>query len=136
MGGKSSRQKGKRGELLIASVLRRCFPDARRGRQFDSARECDVEGTPFRIEVKTRAAITYKQIKDWLEQNMAEGLEWEDDRIPLLITKRDRENHIVHMFLTDFVGIVEKFFYRFTDEEQAKVIELFKNTKDDTRYKP
>lgn len=136
MTGKKSRQKGKRGELLIASVLRRCFPDARRGRQFDSARECDVEGTPFRIEVKTRAYISYTHLKEWLEQNMKEGLDWKDDRIPLLITKRDRENHIVHLFLTDFVGLVEKFFYRFTAEEQAKVIELFKGTETDTRYKP
>ena len=136
MGGKKSRQKGKRGELLLASLLRRCFPDARRGRQFDSARECDIEGTPFRIEAKTRAYISYTLLMDWLKENAASGVEHDDDRIPLLVTKRDRENHIVHMWLTDFVGLVEKFFYRFTEEEKAKVIQLFKDTKDDTRYKP
>ena len=135
MSGQTSRRKGKRGELAVASILRRCFPDSRRGRQFDTARECDNEGTPFRIETKTRKTISYKQIMEWLTRNAEEGKAWDDERLPILITKRDRETHLLHMFLPDFVAMVEKFFYNYTEEEESNVRQLFKDSHEDSRYK-
>ena len=55
MGGRRSRNKGKRGERALAAWLReRGYPEARRGlTQSGGARECDVEGLPWWLEVKT-----------------------------------------------------------------------------------
>lgn len=129
MTGRSSRNKGQRGERMIVSALRRCFPDVRRGRQYDSARECDVEGTPFRIENKFVEKISYKQLHNWLERHTAEGIEHGDERPPILITKRSRESIMFHGYLEDLVKIVETLFYKYDAEETKKrVVAIFGGT--------
>jgi hypothetical protein len=135
MSGKMSRDKGARGERLIVSVLRRCFPDARRGRQYDSARECDIEGTKFRLENKFRKTITYTKILEWLEENATQGKLWDDNRPSILITKRDREPPVFHGFLEDLVKIVETLFYKHDLKDVAEVIELFGDVDEDRDYR-
>lgn len=88
MGGKQSREKGARGERAVASILKRCFPDVRRGRQYDSARECDVEGTPFRLEVKLRKTMPYRLVEEALEQAKKDGIKHKDKRIPMAVMRR------------------------------------------------
>ena len=53
--GRASRSKGQRGERALAAWLReRGYPEARRGlSQSSGARECDVEGTEWWLEVKS-----------------------------------------------------------------------------------
>lgn len=57
MGGKMSRDKGKRGEYEARDFLRRWFPEARRGANQSRAGSdaADVEGTPFWVESKLGA---------------------------------------------------------------------------------
>jgi hypothetical protein len=51
--GKSSREKGKRGERRAVKFYERTYPDAHRSTdQARDARHCDVEGTPFWVEAK------------------------------------------------------------------------------------
>lgn len=53
--GRASRSKGQRGERALVAWLReRGYPEARRGlSQSSGARECDVEGTEWWLEVKS-----------------------------------------------------------------------------------
>ena len=122
---KKSRDKGARGERAVVSVLRRCFPDIRRGRQYDSARECDVEGTPFRLEVKLRKAMTYSVVEKALAQCREDGVEHLDKRPTLGIFKRDNGPFIFAGYLEDLVLIVETLFYKDTKEDADAVIQLF-----------
>jgi len=125
MGGRHSRNKGARGERAVSSMLKRCFPDVRRGRQYDTARECDVEGTPFRIEVKLRKTMPYRLIEEALEQCVKDGEKHKDSRIPLAILKRDSGPFIFAGYLEDLVRIVETLFYNYTKDDQAEVETLF-----------
>jgi hypothetical protein len=133
--GKRSREKGARGERMLVSVLSRAFPDARRGRQYDSARECDVEGTPFRLENKFRKTITYTKILEWLARNVQEAELWEDPRPALLVTKRDREPAIFHGFLEDLVKIAETLFYKPPEDKEAELKLLLGDVDEDSRYR-
>lgn len=135
MTGKRSRTKGARGERMAVSVLSKCFPDARRGRQYDSARECDIEGTPLRIEHKFRETISYKMLLDWLERNSEDGKAWKDDRPPILLTKRSKEPVMFHGFLEDLIKIVETLFYKHTDEDKAELSRLLGDVDEDSRYR-
>ncbi len=125
MGGKQSREKGARGERAVASILKRCFPDVRRGRQYDSARECDVEGTPFRLEVKLRKTMPYRLVEEALEQAKKDGIKHKDKRIPMAVMRRDRGPMIAAFYLEDFVRIVETMFYNYTAEQQEEVVAVF-----------
>ncbi|HUW95961.1 MAG TPA: hypothetical protein VMW58_09240 [Anaerolineae bacterium] len=111
MGGKMSRNKGARFERFIVSALQACFPDAHRGQQAHNPRHADVEGTPFRIEAKHYAQLTYGQVLKALQQAADNGKEFGDDRIPIAITKVDRALPMVHMTLRAFVQLVERHFY-------------------------
>lgn len=120
MGGRRSREKGARGERAVVSVLKLIFPDARRGRQYDSARECDVEGTPIRFEVKT--------FKNWpdahaaLEQVTNDGDKHGDERPVAVVHKKDRVPYLLTMPLTDFVKAWEENVW---SPPEDNVVELF-----------
>jgi hypothetical protein len=107
--GKASRDKGARFERYVVSTLKLVFPDARRGRQYDSARECDVEGTPVRIECK--AYKTWPDVYAALEQCDGDGNAVGDERPVAAITKKDRTQPLVSMFLVDFVKFCEENLY-------------------------
>ena len=122
---KKSRDKGARGERAVVSVLKKCFPDTRRGRQYDSAREGDIEGTPFRLEVKLRKAMTWGVLEGALEQVENDGVQHEDGRVPLVIAKRDNGPFIFVGKLDNLVRIVETMFYFPSDDEIDECLALF-----------
>lgn len=112
MGGKSSRDKGHGFERAVARVLRVLWSDARRGKQYTGGRECDVEGTPLRIECKRQKAVTVGDIKKAIAQAESDAYEWEDDRPVIAITRADREQAYVTMKLSTAVTIVQKLMFR------------------------
>lgn len=124
MSGKKSRDKGARFELFLEKALKVCFPDARRmgGSQARDPKYADVEGTPFRIEAKHWAKLTYKNLRDALEQAESNGQEFGDDRIPIAITKIDGTKPIVSMTLRRFLQMIETKFY--SPPELADVIPI------------
>jgi hypothetical protein len=98
--GKSQRDKGKRGELMAAEVMRCVYPDARRGRQDRFGTDApDVEGTPWWIEVKIGKAPPVWPA--WKQATTAT-----DGRPPLVIVRRDREEALAVLRLTDLVAIL------------------------------
>ena len=127
MGGKMSRDKGARFERLLVTLLRACFPDVHRGQQAHNPRHADVEGTPFRIEAKHWARLTYTNLLNAIEQAEENGARFEDGRIPIAITKLDGSPPIVHMRLHRFIQMVEKHFY--SPPELADVIPIRKEEK-------
>lgn len=122
MSGKKSRDKGARFERFLVHAFRACFPDTCRGQQAHNPRHADIEGTPFRIEAKHWASLTYKNIKAALKQAEDNGAEFNDPRIPIAITKIDGELPMVHVTLARFLQIIEKHFWR--EPELADVIPI------------
>lgn len=133
MSGKKSRTKGARFELFLEKAFKACFPDARRmgGSQSRDPKYCDVEGTPFRVEAKRWAKLTYKNILDALEQAEENGKRYDDDRIPIAITRIDyAKEEIVHITLRNFLALIEKHFWR--EPELADVIPIRGATDEDS----
>lgn len=109
MGGKASRDKGIRFELAMASLFRRVFPGAFRGKQNDNPRYCDLEGTPTRWELK--------HWKDWpsvvaaLKQARQNAADFDDDRPVGIIVKRDYQPPIVVHEVVDYLRFCEENLY-------------------------
>jgi len=124
MSGKKSRDKGARFELFLEKAFKVCFPDARRmgGSQARDPKYADVEGTPFRIEAKHWARLTYKNVLDALTQAEENAEEHGDDRVPVAITKIDREDPVVHVRLRHWLRMIEKHWWR--EPELADVIPI------------
>ena len=79
---KGRRAKGQRGEREFAARLAALYPDAHRGAQSRSGRDgCDVEGTPWWVECKTRHGIA---VFRFLEQ-----AERDTDGRPVLVRLRE-----------------------------------------------
>ena len=116
--GKMSRTKGHNFERLVAKMLRVVFPDARRGLQYKDPRECDVEGTPFRIECKRLARVSAADVLGAIMQCKRDGEEHDDDRPCIAVTKADQREALVHMTLDTFMTIVERHFYKPTEEAE------------------
>ena len=119
----TQRQLGHSFERAVASVLKVCFPGSvvERGLQSRDARVCDVEGTPFRVECKRRkkaSDLSYNALHAFLERNEKDGKRFDDNRIPMLISKlvdgKGREP-IIHIYLRDLVSLVERHFYKADD---------------------
>jgi len=125
MSGKKSRDKGSRFELFLEKAFRASFPDARRmgGTQSRDPKYADIEGTPFRIEAKHWAKLTYKNITDALAQAKENSERYEDNRIPIAITRVDyAKDELVHMTLRHFLALIERHFWR--EPEFAEVIPI------------
>ena len=122
MSGKRSRDKGARFERFLVNTLQACFPDTCRGQQAHNPRHADVEGTPFRIEAKHWARLTYTNLLNAIAQAEENGQRFHDDRIPIAVTKLDNSPPIVHMTLRRFVQMVETKFY--SPPELADVIPI------------
>jgi hypothetical protein len=125
MTGKHSLDKGKRFERFVVHALSVCFPDARRGQQSHNPRDCDVEGTSFRIEAKHWARLTYKNVQQAIEQAVENGQRFNDPRVPIAITKLDGQEPLVHTTLRHFLQLVELHFWR----EPEGVIPILKYKK-------
>ena len=116
MSGKTSRTKGHDFERAVARTLRANFPEARRGLQYKDPRECDVEGTPFRIECKRLKDVAHRNILAALMQAKGDGERWDDPRPCIAITKADNREALVHMTMDTFGHIIESMFYKPTDD--------------------
>ena len=101
MGGKHSRQKGKRGELEVVHLLNEWIPwlHARRGanQSRDGSDSADVEGTPYWLEVKRT-----KQRPN-VHAAYEQAVEATDGRPPLVFTRTDGGKWLVTMEFEDFI---------------------------------
>lgn len=72
--GKLSRDKGERAMLEVQHILAEVFPAAQKRSQYRGARKdgCDIEGTPYWVEVKHCARITPAMVAGWVDQALAE----------------------------------------------------------------
>lgn len=86
MGGKMSRDKGKRGEYEARDFLKRWFPEARRGanQSRNGADAADVEGTTFWVEAKLGA-------KPNVRAAIAQAQEATDGRAVLVYVRDDKK---------------------------------------------
>ena len=101
MGGKHSRDKGKRGERAIANRFKELgFDKAHRGWQSRAGTDaCDVEGTPYWVEVKFHKKVNYRAaLRQAVEDSTAAG----DPRPPLVVAKDDHEEAVVFLRWADF----------------------------------
>ena len=105
--GKFSRDKGKRGELELASSLRDFgFPDAHRSQQFcGSSSSADLLGVPgIHIEVKRCERLS---IYDAYEQAVRDSEGTED--IPIVFHRRSGKPWLAILSLEDWAKIYEKY---------------------------
>ena len=91
---KLSRTKGHNFERLVANLLKPYFPDAKRQLEYQEGLGRDLQGTgDFSIQCKVGKSFK-------IENALAEAVE--KKKIPLAITKRDREDIVVSMYWKDF----------------------------------
>lgn len=97
----NSREKGKRGELEMASILKAYGYDARRGQQFCGKNgDADVVGLPYmHLEVKR---VEHLNLYDAMAQSMHDAREGE---IPVVMHRKNRCNWLVTMNLEDFMKV-------------------------------
>lgn len=97
----NSRDKGKRGELELAHILRGYGFDTRRGQQFSGANgDADVVGVPgMHIECK-RCETTL--IDDWLGQATRDAREGE---VPVVMHRKSKRIWKATLALDDFMRL-------------------------------
>lgn len=118
-----SRDKGHRFERAVAAVIRPFVPDSRRGNQAHNPRECDVEGSPFfRIEAKHWEKIGWESLRKWLFKAENECVKYKDERIPIVIAKRNREEPIFFGPLSSLMRIHELLYG--DQRTDAEVVEI------------
>lgn len=95
----NSRNKGKRGELEVAHLLKKYGYDARRGQQFSGANgDPDVVGLPgIHIEVKR---VEKLNIDEALEQSIRDA---KDEEIPVVMHRKNRTEWKVTMLFDDWM---------------------------------
>lgn len=95
----NSREKGKRGELEVAHILKKYGYDARRGQQFSGANgDPDVVGLPgIHIEVKR---VEKLNIDEALEQSIRDA---KDEEIPVVMHRKNRTEWKVTMLFDDWM---------------------------------
>ena len=100
MGGRSSRQKGKRGEREAARLFTDRGYQARRGdSQSAGAREADVEDTFFWVEVKRGKRCPIRRA-------IAQSEGDTDGRFPLVLWRDDRSDWRIDMGADTFFAIL------------------------------
>lgn len=99
----NSRAKGKRGELMLAKVLREHGYDARRGVQYQGGTDSpDVVGIPgFHIECKFVEALSVRKA-------MCQSIRDAGEKIPTVMWKKSNEPWLVVMRLDDFMEVIKK----------------------------
>ena len=106
--GKLSRDSGQRFERELRDRLKLLWPEVRRGLgQAYGARECDVEGTPFRIECK--AHKQWPPIEAALQQVAKDGAKYNDFRLRFVAhKKKNATDWRVTMTLDTFVRLMDE----------------------------
>lgn len=99
----NSREKGKKGELELAKLLREHGYEARRGQQFsggDTSQDVvhDIPGVHLECK-RVEAGSLYK----WLEQARQDAA---DGKIPVVAHRRSHEEWVAILPLTDFLKLM------------------------------
>lgn len=104
MGGKMSREKGKRGEREIAAILKAHGYDARRGQQFCGANgDADVVGLDgIHIEVKRTEKL---KLYEALEQAQSDA---RDGELPVVMHRKNNHEWVVIQPLEDWIAMYGK----------------------------
>lgn len=95
----NSRDKGKRGELEAAHVLKKHGYDTRRGQQFAGINgDADVVGLPYiHLEIKR---VEKLNIDDALQQSIRDA---KDAEIPVVMHRKNRTEWKITMLFEDWV---------------------------------
>ena len=105
MSGRTSQRKGRAGELELAEFLRRHGYDARPGRALSYGEEPDVVGLPgVHIECKRAERLN---LSAWMKQAIRDSERFQDG-IPTVVHRRNGEQWLITMRLSDFVQYVQK----------------------------
>lgn len=108
--GKASRNKGKRGELILSKIFQAAgWKDAHRTQQYcgraSKGQAPDVSGVPgVSIECKWVERLDFRKAY----KQSADTAKWTDD-IPIVCTKRDHEDWLVVLSLNDFIKIFKSY---------------------------
>ena len=96
--GRKSRNKGKAGERAVAKLFREVMGmETRRGWQAAQATTaCDVEGTPWWLEVKRHKKVP-------IRPSYAQAVNDSDGRPPVVVWRDDRGEWMVCLSLADFM---------------------------------
>lgn len=107
--GKTSREKGKRGEREVAKIFREAgYPEARRTSQYcgRTGDASDVTGIPgIHLEVKY---VEREQIRSWYGQAVRDAEAAGRGDVPVVIHRKTHSDWLVTMSLTDFIGILKR----------------------------
>lgn len=100
----NSRQKGKRGELELAKVLREHGINARRGQQYSGASgDADVVGmNGIHIECKRVESLNVEKAMQQSEHDARDG------EVPVVMHRRNGEKWKCTLRLTDFIDMWKK----------------------------
>lgn len=116
--GKASRDKGKRGERLWASVCREHgYTDARRAAQYSGleGQAADVVGLPgIHIEVKF---VEHLNLRDAMDQSLRDARAAGRGDIPIVAHKKSNCRWLVTLDADDFFRLYQSYY---TDMELAK----------------
>ena len=99
----NSRDKGKRGELEAAHLLKEYGYDARRGQQYAGSNgDPDVVGLPdIHLEIKR---VEKLNIDDALSQSVRDARE---DEVPVVMHRKNRTEWKITMLFSDWIGMYE-----------------------------
>ena len=101
----NSREKGKRGELEVANLLKTYGYDCRRGQQYcGSNGDADVVGLPgIHIEVKRKEKFNlYESLEQAIRDAKVKKL------MPVVFHRKNNREWVVVLRLTDFLSILKK----------------------------
>lgn len=97
----NSREKGKRGERLLAEEFRKQGHEAHRGVQYQGGKDSpDVVTDMPNIHVECKFCENAR-IREWMAQAIRDA----GDKIPTVMWKKSREEWLVIMRLKDFLKI-------------------------------
>jgi hypothetical protein len=106
--GKTARRKGHNFEREIAKLLRVYYPNAKRQLEYQEGVGFDIAETGD-LSVQCKVGKSFK-----IEKALKEAIR--DNKIPMAITKRDREDIVVSMYWKDF----EFFLVCYLDSKKKK----------------
>lgn len=134
--GRKSRTKGAQGERDVANELRAIYPDAARGgllqTQYGTASNaCDVEHTPWWIEVKRGQRPNIQGAYD-------QATDATDGRPVLVVTRKDRSDWLCTMTLDQFKHLIEiiKEYQKAIDPEFRVIVGGSASPAEDDNHQP
>lgn len=100
----NSRDKGRRGELMLSKELQKYGYETRRGQQYSGANgDADVVGLPgVHIECKFVERLS---LRDAIKQSIGDA---RDGEIPVVMHKKSREEWLVTMRLEDWMKLYKE----------------------------